>query len=426
MLERLVNMTIRFFVGVWVVRYLGPENYGVYSYALSFTGVFVAFVTLGLDNIVVRNLSREGSEEGKILGTALLLRIGSAIVTMGVVAAIVLTVNDRWLTQLAVLIVSGHLIFKASDVFDLWFQSQIKSKYPVRIRIAAITLYCGGQVGFILLGLPVLAFVGLYVVQIALQAGGTYLIYRWVRGSERPDWRFDWWTAKSMLNDSWPLIFASLSIAVYMKIDQVMLGQMSGEEAVGIYATAVKLSEMWYFIPTAIAGSVFPKIVSSKENATRSVYRQRMQALYDLAALVGYTVIVPVSLLASPIVLILFGEAFADSAAILVVHIWAFLFVALGVVRSRWLVAENFTHFAMLAAILGAISNVGMNWFLIPGYEGVGAAWATLLSQVLSTYVSGLFYQPIRSAFAQMTRSVLAIFRLRSALNGIKNVMNAN
>ena len=423
MSERLVNMTIRFFVGVWVVRYLGPENYGIYSYALSFAGLFVAFVTLGLDNIVVRNLSREGAEEGKILGTALALRLGSAILTMGVVAAIVLTVNDRWLTQLAVLIISGHLIFKAADVFDLWFQSQIKSKYPVRVRMASITLYCGGQVAFILAGFPVLAFIALYVVQILWQTGGTYVMYRWVRGDNRPQLYFDWGVGQRMLRDSWPLIFASLSIAVYMKIDQVMLGQMSSEEAVGIYATAVKISEMWYFIPGAIAKSVFPKIVSSKEGSSADRYSSRMQALYDTVALISFVVIIPVVLSAHSVVGLLFGDAYAGSAPILVVHIWAFLFVSAGVVRGRWLVAENLTRFAMVASLLGATVNVGLNWFLIPVHDGLGAAWATLFSQIFATYISGLAFAPARMSFVQISKSIFVAFRIRSAINGLKSIV---
>ena len=414
MFERIVNMTIRFFVSVWVVRYLGPEQYGVYSYALSFVGLFAAFSTLGLDNIVVRNLSREGASEGEILGTAFVLRVVAALGTIGIVAVTVFSVADRWLIQLAVLIVAGQLVFKAADVFDFWFQSEIKSKYPVWVRSGVTTLFAGSQVACILAGFSVLVFVGLVVMQSALQVVGTFLMYRLVRGAEdRPAWTFRWTMARRMMRDAWPLISAGLSVSVYMKIDQVMLGEMIGESAVGIYATAVKKSEVWDFIPTGIAGCGFPKIVSTKENASQEVYTERMQAFYDFVAFISYLIIVPVVISAAPVIELLFGAEYAASAPILQVHIWAFLFVSLGVARSRWLVTENFTRFAMFAAVLGAITNVGINFVLIPSYAGLGAAWATLIAQMVAAYVACLILPELRKVFIQLTRSIFLPFRLR-------------
>lgn len=406
MFERIVNMTIRFFVGVWVVRYLGPEQYGVYSYALSYVGMFTALATLGLDNIVIRNLSREGASRRKVLGTAFVLRLIGAIATVGIVVASVASVADRTLTQVAVIMVAAQLVFKAANVFDLWFQAEIKSKYPVWVRSVVTVLFAGSQVAFVLAGFSVLEFVGLVALQSLLEVVGTWVAYRLVSGENVWSWTINWRSGVSMMRDAWPLIFAGLSVSVYMKIDQVMIGEMVGESAVGIYATAVKISELWYFIPGAIAGSVFPKIVSTREKETEEVYRKRMQAFYDLFALLSYAVIIPLTLSAEPVIRILFGADYADSASILQIHIWSFLFVSLGTARGKWLVAENFTNFAMASTVMGAIANVGLNFFLIPAYAGAGAAWATLASQVIAAYLTCLPLPSIRPAFYQMTKAI--------------------
>jgi O-antigen/teichoic acid export membrane protein len=411
MFERVVNMTIRFFVGVWVVRYLGPERYGVYSYALSYVGMFTALATLGLDNIVIRNLSREGASRREVLGTAFVLRIIGAIATVGIVVASVASVTDRMLTQVAVIVVAAQLVFKAVNVFDLWFQAEIKSKYPVWVRSVVTVLFAGSQVAFILAGFSVLEFVGLIALQSLLEVVGTWVAYRIVSGENVWNWKINWRSGVSMMRDAWPLIFAGLSVSVYMKIDQVMLGEMVGESAVGIYATAVKISEMWYFIPTAIASSVFPKIVSTKEKKSSNVYKSRMQAFYDVFALLSYAVIVPLTLSAEPVIRILFGAEYAEAAAILQVHIWSFLFVSLGTARGRWLVAENFTNFAMISAVAGAIANVALNFVLIPDYVGFGAAWATLASQIIAAYLTGLLLPSIRPVFYQMTKAIGLPFR---------------
>jgi O-antigen/teichoic acid export membrane protein len=207
-----------------------------------------------------------------------------------------------------------------------------------------------------------------------------------------------------------------------MKIDQVMLGEMVGDSAVGIYATAVKISELWYFIPSAIAGSVFPKIVSSRENASEEVYRERMQAFYDAVALLSYLVIIPVTLSAEPLIKLIFGAEYAESASILQVHIWAFLFVALGTAQGKWLVTENFTKFSMLTAILGAFFNVSLNAFVIPTYAGLGAAWATLLAQAIANYFSLFLLRTLWPTVFQLSKALMVPLRIRSAFRGLKKV----
>jgi O-antigen/teichoic acid export membrane protein len=419
MFERIINMTIRFFVGVWVVRYLGPEQYGVYSYALSYVGLFTAVSTLGLDGIVIRNLSSEQWSEGEVMGTAFALRIAAGVLTMGGVAATVFSVGDDWITQIAVLVVSGQLVFKAADVFKLWFKSEIKSRYPVWVRSGVTVLYAGSQIACILAGLPVLAFVVLVMAQTGFKVFGTYLMYRFVSEGGNSEWSFDWAAAQNMMGDAWPLIFAGLSVSIYMKVDQVMLGEMVGQSAVGIYATAVKVSELWYFIPAAIAGSVFPKIVDTMENASNEVYRERMQAFYDMVALLSYLVIIPMTFSAGPLVELLFGTEYAEAGSILQVHIWAFLFVSLGTARGKWLVTENFTIFAMMSTAVGAISNISLNVLLIPVHTGVGAAWATLVSQMLAAYFTCLLFPSVWPAFNQMTKALLIPFRGFAALKEV-------
>jgi PST family polysaccharide transporter len=417
MFERVVNMTIRFFVGVWVVRYLGPEQYGVYSYALSLVGMFTAFSTLGLDNIVVRSLSHEQGEDG-VISTALTLRLGAAVATMALVTAIAFSTSDDWITQLCVVVISGQLIFKAADVFDLWFQSQIKSKYPVWVRSGVTVLYAGAQVACILAGFGVVAFAGLVMAQTALQTIGTYLIYRAVGEQERKLEGFEWGSAKSIMKDAWPLMFSGLAVAAYMKVDQVMLGSMIGKAEVGIYATAAKISELWYFIPTAIAGSVFPKIVEMKKENS-SDYKKNLQTYFDLIALVSYVVIVPVTAFSEIIILTIFGSEYKLSSFILQIHIWSFIFVALGVSRSKWLIAENMTGIALFTTALGAVSNILLNVFLIPAYGGVGAAWATLVSYSIYCYFSLAILPQTRKMFVRLTKSLFIMFRINKIIKKV-------
>jgi O-antigen/teichoic acid export membrane protein len=179
LVERMLELALRFIVGTWVVRYLGPEQYGVFSYSLSYVALFAVIATLGLNSIVVRELAKKRVPAGSILGTTFVIQLASGLATFGLIAAIVVGTEKDWLTRVAVLLAAGALPFRAADVFDLWFQSQIQSKYAVWTRAAITVLFSGLRIAGIVLGLPLLAFLGTPAVDrdrrrtfSHLQAGG--------------------------------------------------------------------------------------------------------------------------------------------------------------------------------------------------------------------------------------------------------------
>jgi PST family polysaccharide transporter len=394
MLQRIVELAIRFFVGAWLVRYLGPQQFGVYSYAVSFVALFADFAALGLDKIVVRDLARGLLPGGKVLATALALRALAAILTVGLVFVVTELVEDEPQVRNAVLVLSVQLLFSPAMVLDLWFQSQVNSKYVVWIRTAVTVAVAGVQAACILAGLSLQAFLILVLVQSVLTTVGLLICF-WMVGPRAIRWRGSLALAAEMSRDAWPLLFAGMSIAIYMRIDQVMLGKLVGIEAVGTYGAAVKVSEIWYFVPTALAVSVFPSIVQMRSRATAEAYQRRLQSLYDGMALYSYLVI-------------------QGSVAVLRVHILSLIFVSLGVIYTRWLVAEDLIAFSMITTFFGAVVNVVLNFALIPAFGAVGAAWATLISYAVAGYLSLVMFRPLRPAFLQQSKALAAPLRFRS------------
>jgi len=147
-------------------------------------------------------------------------------------------------------------------------------------------------------------------------------------------------TAVSLLKDSWPLILSSMVIAIYMKIDQVMIKEMLDAEAVGNYAAAVRLSEAWYFIPMVISSSLFPAIINAKK-ISEKLYYDRLQKLYNLMVWMAISIALPMTFLSDWIVNLLYGAKYSEAGDVLMIHIWAGVFVFLGVASGKWFVAEN-------------------------------------------------------------------------------------
>jgi O-antigen/teichoic acid export membrane protein len=181
-----------------------------------------------------------------------------------------------------------------------------------------------------------------------------------------------------------------------------MIKEMLDAKAVGIYAAAVKLCEVLYFLPVVVMSSLFPAVVEARKKDL-IVYRKQVYRIYEI--MIGATAIVAIitTFLADWIVNILYGSIYQEAATILQIYIWAFVFVSLGVVSSKYLVAENLEIYAMYRSILGAIINITLNWYLIPIYGIKGAAIATLITQIFVAYLFLFCFQSTRYNFWTVT-----------------------
>ncbi|WP_328755924.1 flippase [Geomonas propionica] len=404
--DRLLRMGIGLFIGIWIARYLGPSGYGLISYAASMCAVFSAIAVMGLDAIVVRELVKEPEREQEILGTVLGIRVVASFAAyfLTVVTTFILRPDDRS-SQLLVAVMGWAMIFGSFDVIDLYFQSKVQSKFAVYAKNTGFIIASIVRVALIAAKAPVVAFAAANSLEYCLGAIGLWYLYR-RNGEFISRWRVRLELARKLLADSWPLVLSGIVFMVYMRIDQIMLGQMSTNHELGIYASAVKIAEIWFFIPTAIVSSVFPNIVRARQTDEKEFYN-RLQKLYNLLAFLGYVIAIPVTFLAGVVVYLFYGEAYAAAAPMLVLLIWSDVFANLAVARNAFLMAMNWTRVLLVMTFLGAISNIALNFFLVPKYGGVGAAAASLISYWVAGHGACYLYKPLRRTANMLSRSLL-------------------
>lgn len=404
--DRLLRMGVGLFVGVWVARYLGPARFGALSYAGSFVYLFSAVATLGLDGVVIRELVRKPEMRDELLGTSCLLKLagGCCALLVSVVAIALVRLGDGGM-QVMVAVIAAGFVFQSLDVVDFWFQSKTCSKYVVYARNAAFIVTSLCKVGLIICEAPLVAFAWIATLEVALGAAGLMITYRKIEGVPQY-WRVSFPLARRLMADCWPLIFSGVIIMIYMRIDQVMLGEMSTSTEVGVYAAAVRIAEVWYFIPMAVVSSVFPSVVAARESSDELFYA-RLQRLYNLMALVSYCVALPTMFLAGPLIQFLFGAAYAAAAQQLALLVWAGLFTSLGVARSTFLTAMNWTRIHLLTVTLGGILNVLLNLVLIPRYGGMGAVVASIVAYWFAAHGSCFLYPPLFKTGRMLTRAML-------------------
>jgi len=394
--EKILRMAITFFVGVYVARYLGPSNYGLLSYVTSFVVLFSAIATLGLDNIVVRDLVRGEKKRDELLGTTFVLKIIGSILLLGILAvAVRFTTNDNF-TNLLIFIIALATIFHSFNVIDFYFRSKVLSKYAVYAQTISGISSALIKLLLIYFGMGLIYFAAVMVVESVILAIGLITTYT-KQKLNIFNWRTKFDLAKRLLRDSWPLILAGVAISIYMRIDQVMIKEMLGTKAVGNYAVAVRLSEVWYFIPMAITSSVFPAIINAKK-VSEKLYYGRLQKLYDLMTWLAIGIALPITFFANDIIRLLFGVQYQDAAGVLIIYIWAGVFVFLGVVSSQYLIVENYTKISFLRTFVGGIVNVILNIIMIPKYGINGAAIATLISYFVATFFIGFIPKTSKQA----------------------------
>ncbi|OYD94719.1 O-unit flippase [Nostoc sp. 'Peltigera membranacea cyanobiont' 210A] len=408
--DRILRMGASLVVGVWVARYLGVKQYGLFNYALAFVALFSPIFTLGLDDVVVRHLVRQSSNKEEILGTTFWLKFlgGIASVLLAVGTMFFLGEHETlkiWLV--AILGIAG--VFRASDTIELWFQSQVQSKYTVIAKNTAFLLNTLIKIALILTKAPLLAFALVTLAEFAMSAIGLLIVYQ-VKGSSLWLWRWSMAAAKTLLKESLPLIFSGFAIMIFMRIDQVMLGQMIGDSEVGVYSAAVRISEIWYFIPGAIVSSVAPAIYAAKEKS-ESLYYQRIGQLLSLMTCISLAIALPMSFLSDKIIMVMFGSGYAEAGPILAVHIWTSLFVFMGLATSPWFIAEGLNNVSLGKTLFGAILNIILNLLLIPKYAGLGAAIATIISQAAAAFICNAFDSRTQKLFKIQVRSLIPFYK---------------
>ena len=405
--ERILRMVVALFVGVYVARYLGPKQYGLLSYAMAFVGLFSAFASLGLDGIVIRELVKTPEKRDELLGTAFWLKIIGAIIMGGAILIGVQFTNNDGFTNLLIAIIAGGFIFQAFNVIDFDFQAAVQSKYVVQAQVTQMVISSIAKLTLIWISAPLLWFAIVSLSDAVVLSVG--LVWNYLRKVDKISlWKPRIATAKSLLKDSWPLILSGVAIMLYMRIDQVMIKEMSGAKEVGYYAAAVKLSEAWYFIPMAITSSLFPAIINAKK-VSEKLYYARLQKLYDLMVWIAVAIALPVTFLAPWIIKILYGNAYLPAAGVLMIYIWAGIFVGLGVASGKWLLTENLQIFSSINTFIGAVVNIILNYILITKIGIEGAAWATLISYFVAAYLSLLFWKKTRLNFISLSKSLILI-----------------
>ena len=416
--EQIFQMLISFLLGIVTARYLGPSNYGALNYTASFIAFATTIATLGMDGVVIRKIISSPDKEGLYLGSCIVFRIISAILSSISILILVYILNidenvKLWLTALQ----SIQLIFQAGYLFDVWFQRHLQSRFVSIAKIIACIVVSLYKIYLLATSKDIVWFAFSNSLTYIIVSIILYITYKKAGGQKL---KFSYKVGKEVLSESYHFIISGIMVGIYAQISKIITGEFCSDSDLGCFVMASMLGSMWVFVPNAIITSMRPTIMEYKERKQEDLYMKRLQQLYSFVIWLSILAAIVIGLGANFIINTLYGEDYSGAILLLKILIWSELFSLIGVIRGIWILCEKKNKYVKYYLAIGALFNITMNLLLVPIFGITATCIVTVLTQIVTSTISPLFFKETRIH----TKIVLDSFLLKWYFN--KNYLTIN
>ncbi len=396
-LEYFIKILLGTIVSVWVARFLGPEDYGNFTYIISFVLIFSPFYTMACEEVLIKYLVEEEYSHDLIMGSGFLFKLlGSLIGFILVNGFAFYFAPDNDLIKVGIFVYSIFMMLKAFQVIDNYYLAikNIKVVSFFRNIIMVILSLC--KIAGILNGKSWLWFVYISSFELFLYML-FYSITYFKDGKYLWSWKPNNILISKLFKISFPLVLISFCSLGVAKLDQVMIMNIKGSVELGKYAVSVKLIELWQFVPMALISSFFPKIVSSFSNSKQE-YRKNVKELYFMIITFSLLLATGTTIVSEPLIKLLYGEMYLGAGRILALYSWTILFLYITLARNKIFIIENLVLLEVMVVALTLVINFALNIVMIPMYGAEGAILASVGSYFLANVLASIVSKRMRMA----------------------------
>jgi O-antigen/teichoic acid export membrane protein len=387
---RMFTLGVSFLTTLYVARTLGPTNFGELDYALAIIGMFGIIAAWGIEGVLNRELIKHPEQQNELLGTALLLRLLlGALATMLVIGFTFFSHVDT-ISKILLVIISVTYSVGSLGLLQQAFLARAESKYPSIISVVVVLFTNALKVAILVSGKGII-YLALAMVAESILTTMLYLIaYKRVLKGKLTDWKISYQLARVFLKTGGAVAFLAVFSMIYSRIDQIMIHDMLDATSVGLYSAGVRLVDVWGFIPTIISTGLYPAILNARK-ISEELYIQRQRNIFLLYAVPAFVIAALVSFAAKPLMAMIFGQEFVEGFHALQIYTWSLPGTFIGFFVMNILFTDDHRKVLIFTAGFPAVINVILNFFWIPAYGIVGAAWATTISYSLIPLMPLLF-----------------------------------
>lgn len=409
--EKLIRLTVVFCLFSYISQRLSVYDFGVFSLAQTITSLMIGIVAFGLDNILIKEFS-VSEKVNEVFTTAFIFRMTLSLMAVSIYFLYITFTNYKYLYKAVFIISSFSVFFQVQTIFYSYYQAISKSQVITKTSIIALIFSSLIKLVIIYFNLGVVYYTlsfcldymcSFLLIYLVSRKGGLVLKLKF----------FNKKMLKSLVKQASPILISTLIVMIYTRIDQFMIAKMMGMEEVARFNVAVRISDAYMFIPLAISASFFPMI--SQDSSAGNI-KKYFHVTHLFTVISGLLVI----MLTPFIINVFFGVRYAESIPVIYVIVIANIISSIGSVSTNILIIRGISYLRIYRAIYGLVINVALNFILIPRYGMMGAAYASLISQLVAAWISNSFSKKTRDCFYYQSWTLLTF-----GIPAIKDIIGA-
>lgn len=378
------NLILGIAVTILLVRALGTGGFGQWSTVMAVVTIVLYLGDLGLEQVAVKHAAADPAHEREWVASLVTLRLALAIPVVVLSGLVCVLISDNGQMALAGLLMSLAVIFGALASARVVFQLRVMNTVPARVELANGVLWGLAVLVLAAAGGGLVAFAAAFLItmaitQVALLVMSLRVLPVTWRGSGRH------WPV--LIRVGIPVSIAGVLVLSFGKIDQVLVFEIAGDKAAGIYGAAYRILDRAALLPGTVMATFYPLIAAAHGNDPART-RRLFQAAWDLLAVLALPILAIFVVAADPLALALFGADFADSARVLPVLMGAFVLVCFGYLSGYMIIILSAQRRFIVVCVVALVLNVAANLLLLPSLGYLAAAWITVATEVFVLVLS--------------------------------------
>ena len=362
------------------------------NYVISYVALFTVISNFGLDDIEIRELSRQPEKKDFILGTCIRIRFCFALLAFLLIVVTLFIFKTDVFTTIMILVYALTLFTGCFNIIRNYFTSIVKNEYVVKSEISRTIIGACIKIVLLWIKAPLEFFIVATMFDTVLVASGYCISYKRTVG-KISNWRYDSSIVPFYIREAFPLVLSGAAVIIYQRIDQVMIGNMIDKESVGYFATAGKFLDLILFLPMVLTQTITPLLVKAKER-DREEYESKKQQFVSIVVWVAILLSVFVSLFAYWLIHFTYGDKYLLAVPILQIMAFKTVGMALSSSSGQIIIMERIQKWAFIRNIIGCLICVGFNLLLIPRFGVIGSAWVTILTVAFTGCLANIFIPP--------------------------------
>ncbi len=409
--SEIVHKVLFFFLIIYATNVLGAEGFGRYSFAFAFGYLFTVFCTLGVDVIIIKEVSRDKKIMNEYFSGLLSLRLLLSFVAYISIIITIFILGYDFAYMAVILIVCLSVILDAlSDYFKAYFQADERMEYGAIAKIVqTIIIFVFGSIA-LYLDKGLIWFVSAFLISSIANfvLNIFFVVTRFVRFDLRIDLKLWIKTLKAAA----PLALSLLFGVIYFRIDTLMLSFLKDDLSVGIYNSAFQIIAALLFIPGVFLTAIFP-LLSSQYKLLKDSFLRTTDLAMKVILIIAIPIAFGMAVLAPRIIDLLYTPEYFDAAILL--QILSFVMIIIFMNYVFYNIINSIDRHKIIAKVMGIcfVVNIILNYFMIIRFDAFGAAIATLLANLLACF---LYYWYIKKDIREIK---LFVHMLKPLISGV-------